>query len=79
MMPDARTIAAALVQLEEFRETLRAASLVYEALEACGDVAGVVAQLEQERERLAQQVASLRAVRSEYTTGAERADPRRES
>ena len=46
------------------------------------DVQGATAEIDalrQERERLAQQVASLRAVRSEYTTGAERADPRRES
>ena len=67
MMPDARTIAAALVQLEEFRETLRAASLVYEALEACGDVTGVVRELEDTRDLLRIEIETLRHERERMT------------
>jgi len=66
--PNTPTLAAALVQLKDFSDTLRAAALVFAAVEACGDVADVVAQLEQERDGLERQVAALRALRSEHHT-----------
>jgi len=70
----ARTLAQAIGMLEEHVALARALGVVVDAIDQAGSIAAMVRELEQERDGLERQVASLRAIRDEHTTGAEGAD-----
>lgn len=67
-MPDA-TLADAVILLRQYQERMAAEMIVMEAVEAAGDIAALVHELEQERDLLEIEVATLRQERQRAAGG----------